>query len=145
MPGHTKILESLKASGHRITAQRLLVLTALSHQSSHVSVEEIMREVQASYPYIDVATVYRTLQWLKGLHLVTELDIGGAARFELNDPGRAPHHHMVCQVCGEAFNLPPQYLEEFRATLKREFGFEPDVAHFAIGGRCAKCAAQQTV
>jgi Fur family ferric uptake transcriptional regulator len=140
MSGHTKVLESLKASGHRITAQRLLVLSALAHQPTHVSVEEIMQDVRQSYPYIDVATIYRTLQWLKDLHLVTEFHVGGAARFELNDPDREPHHHMVCRVCGEAFNLPPQYLEEFQATLKREFGFEPDVAHFAIAGRCAKCA-----
>ncbi len=145
MSGHTKVLESLKASGHRITAQRLLVLTALARKRSHVSVDEILHDVQRSYPFIDVATVYRTLQWLKDLHLVTELDIGGAARFELNDPEIAPHHHMVCQVCGEAFNLPPEYLAEFQSTLKREFGFEPDVAHFAIGGRCATCAGKSSV
>ncbi|MFH1141215.1 MAG: transcriptional repressor, partial [Chloroflexota bacterium] len=49
------------------------------------------------------------------------------------------HHHMVCRNCGNAFDFNPRYLEEFRHTLMQEFGFEPDLEHFAIGGTCKTC------
>ncbi|MFQ6028452.1 MAG: hypothetical protein ACE5Q6_13250, partial [Dehalococcoidia bacterium] len=63
--------------------------------------------------------------------------------FRHTDPsGR--HHHMVCQVCNGAYNLSPHYLEEFRNTLVQEFGFEPDLEHFAISGTCAECLASRS-
>jgi Fe2+ or Zn2+ uptake regulation protein len=46
---------------------------------------------------------------------------------------------MVCRACDGAFNLSPHYLEEFRETLLQEFGFEPDLEHFAVSGICADC------
>lgn len=143
MARHTEIVESLRAMGHRITPQRVMVLSAMAHQPGHVGVEEIFQEVSRLYPYIDLATVYRTLHWLKRLHLVTELVMGGTARYELVAPETEPHHHMVCRSCGGAFDLSPRYLEEFRTTLRREFGFEPDVENFAIGGVCASCAVSR--
>jgi Fe2+ or Zn2+ uptake regulation protein len=46
---------------------------------------------------------------------------------------------MVCRECHGAYNLSPHYLEEFRSILINEFGFEPDLDHFAISGICANC------
>ena len=39
--------------------------------------------------------------------------------------------------CSGAYNLSPHYLEEFRETLVREFGFVPDMEHFSVTGVCA--------
>ena len=46
---------------------------------------------------------------------------------------------MVCQQCGNAFNLSPTYLEEFRERLLQEFGFEPELNNFTVSGVCAQC------
>jgi Fe2+ or Zn2+ uptake regulation protein len=46
---------------------------------------------------------------------------------------------MVCQECGHTFDFSPKYLEQFRDTMEKEFGFEPDLEHFAIGGLCHDC------
>ena len=70
--------------------------------------------------------------------MVTEVAIGDRLHYELTDP-LGGHHHMVCRVCDGAFNLSPHYLEELRNTLSQEFGFEPDLEHFAISGVCAGC------
>ncbi|MBI2171934.1 MAG: transcriptional repressor [Chloroflexi bacterium] len=135
---HTKTLERLKESGYRLTPQRVMVLAALAARPGHIGVDEIYRQVYEGYPYIDVATVYRTLQLLKNLHMVTELDVGGTTRYELIEADR--HHHMVCRGCGNAFDFSPTYLVEFRQRLTQEFGFQPDLEHFAIGGLCSRCA-----
>ena len=133
-----KTLEVLKETGYRLTPQRVMVVSALAEKPGHIGVDDIYQAVHRLYPYIDVATVYRTLQLLKRLHLVTELDAGGFARYHLVEADR--HHHMVCRECGSAFDFSPRYLETFRKTLVDEFGFEPDLEHFAIGGLCSDCA-----
>ena len=139
MGHHGKALEALKETGYRLTPQRVMVLSAMAEHPGHIGVEGIFQEVHRVYPYIDVATIYRTLHLLKRLHLVTELDVGGFARYELVEADR--HHHMVCEECGSAFDFSPRYMETFRKTLLEEFGFEPDLEHFAIGGLCGDCAA----
>lgn len=139
MSGHSQALGSLKAIGYRLTPQRVMVLNAIGERKGHICAEEIYDKVCEVYPYIDLATVYRTLQLLKKLHLVTEIDVGsGSAQFELTKKDR--HHHMVCSQCGNAFDLSHRYLETFRQALVEEFGFEPDVEHFAISGLCKTCA-----
>ncbi|MEE9261531.1 MAG: Fur family transcriptional regulator [Dehalococcoidia bacterium] len=140
MTHHGKVLDKLKESEYRLTPQRVMVISAMAEHPGHIGVDDIFREVHRLYPYIDVATVYHTLQLLKRLHLVTELDVGGFARYELVEADR--HHHMVCSECGNAFDFSPRYLETFRKTLTKEFGFQPDLEHFDIGGLCSDCAGK---
>jgi len=107
-----------------------------------MGVDEVFRRAKEAYPYMDIATVYRTLHLFKDLGVVTEVAIGDRLHYELTDPsGR--HHHMVCRVCNGAFNLSPTYLDEFRDALIQEFDFEPDLEHFAITGVCSDCRSGQ--
>ena len=103
-----------------------------------MGVDEVFRRAKEAYPYMDIATVYRTLHLFKDVGVVTEVAIGDRLHYELIDPS-GPHHHMVCRVCNGAFNLSPTYLDEFRDTLLEEFDFEPDLEHFAITGTCSGC------
>ena len=137
-------VELLRKQGYRLTPQRLLVLSMVVDGTGHMGVDEIYRRAKEGYPYMDIATVYRTLHLFKELGLVTEVAIGDRLHYELTDPaGR--HHHMVCQVCHGAYNLSPSYLEEFQRTLIEEFGFEPDLEHFAIPGVCLECRSSSVV
>ena len=139
-----KSVEILRQQGYRLTPQRLLVLSIVADGGDHMGVDEVFRRAKESYPYLDIATVYRTLNLFKRLGVVTEVAIGDRLHYEATDPsGR--HHHMVCRDCHGAFNLSPHYLEEFRATLMDEFGFEPDLEHFAITGTCATCRQSGSV
>lgn len=107
-----------------------------------MGVDEVFRRARESYPYLDVATVYRTLRLFRELGVVTEVGIADRLHFELTDPA-ARHHHMVCKVCGSAFDLSPYYLEQFRETLSREFGFEPDLGNFTVTGTCVRCGSRK--
>ena len=141
MTKHNAVLETLREAGYRLTPQRVMVLQAIAESDRHLTAEAIHQRVIQLYPYLDIATVYRILQLLKRLHLVTEIDLGdGSAQYEVAEPNK--HHHMVCRECGGAYDLGPSYLEEFRALLINEFGFEPDLEHFAIGGVCGQCTTE---
>ncbi|MFQ5860625.1 MAG: Fur family transcriptional regulator [Dehalococcoidia bacterium] len=139
----TEILEALKEAGVRLTPQRLMVLQTIAEGEGHLGVDEIYRRVKNVYPYMDIATVYRTLHLFKKLHLVTEVGLGDRLHYELALGGRK-HHHMVCQQCNGTFDLSPSYLEEFRQTLRQDFGFEPDLEHFTVTGTCARCTSKVT-
>jgi Fe2+ or Zn2+ uptake regulation protein len=138
MSRHTEILEMVKAQGLRLTPQRLIILSAIAEGEGHMNVDEVYRRARLVYPYMDIATVYRTLHLFKRLRLVTEVGMGDRLHYELTDPN-ARHHHMVCRACGKAFNLSPSYLDEFRTRLSSEFGFEPDLDNFTVTGTCSGC------
>ncbi len=128
----------LRLQGHRITPQRVLVLSVVADGDGHMGVDEVFRRAKEAHQYMDLATVYRTLRLFRDAGVVTEVEIGDRLHYELTMPGDL-HHHMVCSECSGAYNLSPHYLEEFRETLVREFGFIPDLEHFSVSGVCAGC------
>ena len=134
-------IDALREKGRRLTPQRILVLSIVADGGGHMGVDEVFRRAKEAYPYMDIATVYRTLHLFKDLGVVTEVAIGDRLHYELVDPS-GPHHHMVCRVCNGAYNLSPTYLDEFRDTLLEEFDFEPDLEHFAITGTCSECRSE---
>mgnify|MGYP001356077095 CR=1 len=139
MSNYSEALETLREKGLRLTPQRMLVLSAVAEGRRHMGVSEVFDQAKESYPYIDIATVYRTLHLFKKLGVVTEVGMGDRLHYELTDPNRR-HHHMVCNICGGAFDLSPHYLEEFNLTLTKKFGFKPDLDNFTVSGVCAECA-----
>ncbi len=132
------IVSQLSKQGYRLTPQRLMILTAIENSDDHISAEEIYAQIKAKYPYVNISTVYRTLELLKGLGLVTETDLGeGRVRYHPADKGR--HHHLVCQECGLVVDLDESVLSPVKDVLLREYGFIADLQHLAIFGRCVNC------
>ena len=143
MAKYEEILDTLKEVGYRLTPQRVMILSAIASNRGHITAEEIHEKVKQTYPYIDIATVYRTLQMLKRLRLVMEIDLGsGSSQYELTRADR--HHHMVCRECHRTINIDHRrFLEPVRTALLEEFEFEADIDHFAIFGLCKDCRAKQ--
>jgi Fur family ferric uptake transcriptional regulator len=133
----------LRASGHKLTPQRLMVASVVRHHAGHLSAGEILERVRERYPYVDASTVYRTMAVLKELRLVNETNLGtGDAMFEWAGEGR--HHHLICQKCGRISSLDDAYLARLGADLMREHAFRADLDHFAIFGSCRECLAAET-
>jgi Fur family ferric uptake transcriptional regulator len=129
---------ALKEAGHRLTPQRLMVLSAIRHAPDHVSASEVLGQVKESYPYIDISTVYRTMAALKDMRLVSETDMGGGeSRYEWVEEDR--HHHLICRGCDNVTLLDHRYLEGLGNELIDGYGFQADIDHFAIFGLCEKC------
>ena len=89
MTKHEKAIETLRLKGHRLTPQRLIVLSIIAGASGggHMGVGEVYQAAKKAYPYMDIATVYRTLHLFKGLGVVTEVAIGDRLHFELTPVG----------------------------------------------------------
>ena len=68
--------EILRDKGLKVTAQRLLVLeTIADHSDEHLTAEEIYELARRKYPEIGLATIYRTLQVLVGLHVIEKISL----------------------------------------------------------------------
>lgn len=136
--------QALRESGHRLTPQRLMILSALRHSGAHMSAAEILGRVKESYPFVDPSTVYRTLAVLKEMRLVTELHLGGAeAVYEwLSEDHR--HHHLICRGCQGVLPLADDYLAALGAEILDDYGFRADMDHFAIFGLCDACRQSES-
>ena len=138
-----ELQDVLRRSGQRLTPQRMMVLSALAQQGGHVTAETLLELVKPDYPYINLSTIYRTLDMLVELGLVAETDLGsGVRQFELL--GSHPHHHLVCQRCGTTIEVGDETLQPLRERLQTLYDFEPRMDHFAIFGICPHCRENET-
>ncbi len=137
----TELSARLHARGLRVTPQREQVLAAV-RALEHATPEQISEAV----PGIDVATVYRALEVLEDVGLVNHAHLGhGAPSFR---PSEDQHVHVVCHVCGDVIDAPPELVDALERRLRDERGFVLDRSHFTVFGRCVNCAdvpgAEQT-
>jgi Fur family ferric uptake transcriptional regulator len=124
--------------GYRLTPQRLMILKAVEDADSHISAEEIYAQACAYYPQMNISTVYRTLELLKTLDLVTETDLGDG-RVRYHCIGKGHHHHLVCQQCGEITDIEESALEPLWTEIQQRYNFRVDMKHLAFFGLCEKC------
>ena len=133
------ISSKLSELGYRLTPQRIMIISAIDSSDDHISAEEIYAQVVAKYANVNISTVYRTLELLKRLGLVTENDMG-EGRVRYHPVGKGHHHHLVCQECGAIIDLDESVLSSVKDVLLREYGFIADLKHLAIFGRCVNCS-----
>lgn len=135
------MVAEIRGQGFRLTPQRIMIVSAIENSDHHISADEIYTRVAESYPAVNISTVYRTLELLKKLGLVTETDLGeGRVKYHPADKGH--HHHLVCQECGGMADMDESLLDTLGDTLLKQYRFKADLKHLAILGRCAKCAAR---
>ena len=130
--------EVLREHGYRITPQRQLVLEAVN-KLGHATPETLLAEVQKTAGGINLSTIYRTLEVLEQVGLVTHAHIGhGPPTYHSVDD--EPHIHLVCDTCSSVSSIPADSAEVFVELLRAKTGFETDVAHVSVHGQCADCA-----
>lgn len=133
-----RISEVLDNLGYRLTPQRMLVVRAVEDSDGHVGVDEIFAQVRAHFPRVSLSTIYRTLDLLEELGLVTKSDLG-AGRVQYHRADDARHHHLVCQACGHIVDLDEDELAPLWQELLERHGFEVRQRHVAIFGACEAC------
>ena len=130
--------QTLKEKGYKLTPQRVAVLQILHESDEHITAADIYKRVQARYPHVNKSTVYRTLELMKDLELVTETDLGGD-RLCYHHAEKGHHHHLICQRCGRVIDLDEAALASFQELLTSNYNFLPEIRHLAIFGRCLNC------
>ena len=134
------VLALVRERGGRVTEPRRAVVAALvdgAHE--HLTAEAVAERVQADQPDVHLSTVYRTLDALEGLGVVSDVHLGhGPSTYHL---AAEPHHHAACDTCGAVVHLPGDLFDDVLAQVRRDTGFAAVAPHFSLTGRCRACAA----
>ena len=133
-------MEELRERGFRLTPQREMVLSVLHGVEGLATAEEIYGLVQARSSAIDISTVYRTLDLLTDMGLVSAVETGeGQRRFALVG-AHGPHLHLVCSRCGAVTPAELGLADAMARELLSCHGFAADLGQLTVPGVCRNCA-----
>ncbi|AKU18326.1 hypothetical protein VV02_24910 [Luteipulveratus mongoliensis] len=135
-------LRALRDQGERVTPGRRAVLEILDATEAHLDAEAIGAAVAEHAPGVHRATVYRSLQSLSELGVITHTHVPGSATIYHLASGDARHHahtHLQCTQCQRFFDLPADDLEPMRESVRKRTGFDIDTCHAALLGTCSDC------
>lgn len=131
--------QELRSRGYRLTPQRELVLRAVQ-DLDHAGPEDILAAVRRNAEGVNISTVYRTLDLLEELGLVSHTHLGhGAPAYHATT--QADHVHLVCRGCRRVTEADPGVAAGLVGTLHERFAFATDVRHLTVFGTCRDCAA----
>ncbi len=139
------MLRDLRRSGLKLTPQRIAIVRLFAEDLSHPTAQDMFERLRPTFPSMSFATVYNTLDTLAraGLAGIVRLPgkRGDAARF---DPNSTPHHHAVCDRCGEVIDIAAESLAPTPAAANRlrrsAPGFSVRTVERIYRGLCAACA-----
>lgn len=144
------LLARLRRDGYRLTPQRMAVLRVLAEDRGHPTVEQVYDRVRGDYPTTSLATIYKTIDMLKGIGEVLEMSVGESHRYDGRDP--RPHPHLICEICGAITDLAldgplgdPTVLATAATAVGGAAGYQDVRPQLEFRGRCATCQLAATL
>jgi Fur family ferric uptake transcriptional regulator len=133
----------LAEAGYRRGEARRAVVELLAQQECALSALEIEDMLRDSGRQVGRASIYRVLEELEELGLITRLDLGtGKARFEAADPaGDQHHHHLLCDECGDLVPFSDPGLEKVMRRLSRQLPHAVKGHDVTLHGSCESCSS----
>lgn len=134
--------EQIREAGLKVTVPRARILAILERNiERHLSAEDVFQELLAEEAEIGLATVYRVLTQFETAGLVCRRNFdGNQAVFELNRGGH--HDHLICTRCGRIVEFVDPKIEQRRAAVAEENGFQTQDHTLIIYGLCPVCQAK---
>jgi Fur family ferric uptake transcriptional regulator len=129
----------LQARGMRWTPQRRALVEVLVGSDGHITGVELVERCRAIDPDTTPSTVYRTLDVLEGIGLVRHSH-GLDGREEFHVLPSTEHGHLSCESCGATWEIEAEEARRLTKALARDRGFQVNLSHLTIVGRCAACS-----
>jgi len=136
-------IEALRRKGYKATPQRIAICRIALNSREHPSAQQVYDEVKKIHPTVSLATVYKTMEVLRHLNLVQELNFPeGQARF---DSYMNPHINLICLKCGKITDLEDATATEITKKVAAATKFKPNSQRIDVYGICRKCSARPLV
>ncbi len=133
-----EIRERLRSRGLRWTPQRRQILEVLEETDGHITGSELVERCRDLDPSTTPSTVYRTLDVLEDLGIVSHSHmLDGREEFHVLPTNE--HGHLICDNCAASWELSAEEARPIFRTLKRSRDFDVSLGHLTIVGRCAAC------
>jgi Fur family ferric uptake transcriptional regulator len=138
-PSVEHVMRVLDDRGYRLTMPRRAIVAAVLAHGRPFTAEQLVEEL----PGIGRATVYRTLEILASVDLLTRLlQPGGHPAYVVGQPGH--RHHLVCSECGAVVAFTRCPVEELVRDLTKDTDFAIHSHHLEVFGICPRCRELRT-
>ncbi len=134
-----KVMKKYRATGLKLTPQRMSILEYLDNNTNHPSAEDIYQEIKKKYPMISFATVYKTLEALKKRGDLLELTIDPERR--RYDPDTGHHHHLICIDCKKIVDIHADFQLDVPDDSRGSFEIVGN--HIEFYGICPNCKKER--
>ncbi len=138
--------DRLKEKGSKLTPQRRATLNVIiENKGEHLNTEEIYELVRKDCPEIGLATVYRTLQLLEEMEIISRINLDdGCSRYEIKtDDEDHQHHHLICQKCNKIIEVKIDLLDNLEMEIEKEYDFDIKDHKLKFFGLCSECKAKK--
>jgi Fur family ferric uptake transcriptional regulator len=135
------LLDAMRSRGLRMTPQRRAIVTEVMGAKGHISPTALARRVRERVPGVNASTVYRTLDLLEEMGILSHAHLESGA--EYHRKSESDHVHLACSDCGAQDSLSLDEAKRLKRMISQHRGFTADFTHFAISGRCARCARRR--
>jgi len=133
-------IEALRSKGYKATPQRIAICRIALNSREHPTAQQIYDQVKKIHPTVSLATVYKTMEVLRDLDLVQELNFPkGQARF---DSYMNPHINLICVKCGKITDIDDVTAEEIGKKVAAVTKFKPNGQRIDVYGMCQQCSAR---
>lgn len=120
------------------TSQRRLLFDALLSLKSHITIDDLVSQVQAKDPKIGYTTVYRMLKLMVDAGILTEHHFDNKARYEIKHD-RDHHDHLICSGCGRIVEFCSPKIEDLQDKVAKDNGFLLQNHKHELYGLCLYC------
>lgn len=127
-------LTMLAEHGYRATHPRREVVETVMRQTRPFTAEQMVHLL----PEISRATVYRTLEIMASVDILTRLlQSNGHPAYVVGEPGH--RHHLICSGCGYVVAFTSCPVEPVVSELGKNHGFAIQGHSLEIFGLCNNC------
>jgi len=126
-----------REQGLPLTLQRRLVLESFLDLDDHPTADQIHAAVACRSPEVSRTTVYRTLETLDRMGVITKLCHPG--RVVRYDRRTDLHHHLVCLRCDQVMDFADAGLDGLPVPDTSAQGFEVRDCRVQLRGICSRC------
>ena len=135
------LVDACKRRGIPSTPQRKAVLAAVLEMDCHPTAEEVFDHLARQKSKIGRATVFRTLDSLVDLGLISKTcHPGRGVRY---DRINSRHHHLVCLRCNAMVDFIDDKLNTLPIPDTTQMGFRIADYRVQVRGLCSRCQAEQ--
>lgn len=119
-----------------MTRSKKSIVSVLEKAPHPLSVKQIREKIKTS-PIPDIATLYRFLELLVELGMVTVVETGhGHSHYELRGKH---HHHVICTKCGKIEEIEVCLPENLKNRVEISSKIKNLQHNLEFYGKCQKC------
>jgi Fe2+ or Zn2+ uptake regulation protein len=138
VPFYDKIVDTLKANGAKLTRPRKLVAHLLTQATAPMSAYEIHDAIVAAGETIDVVSVYRIIDLLESLKLVSRVPSTHQV-FITENSHCCKHPVLICNNCGSAIEVPWHGAKQLMQDIAIAAKVHVEGLSLELNGLCHTC------